>query len=152
MRKPSPVEKGQEKSFVIQRKVRGERQENAEPGTRYADVSKEKTIPSGSVNDTAYLHSFLLNHIEDEVVVNDEHSIFEPLEPFVFRNNAHEGLRGKLLDFGIEPIQQRCCGGGVVPLDVFKDFRKVLFSSTKVSNLVWPGHSILALNRLTNSR
>jgi len=44
---------------------------------------EEKAVSSGSMDDTTYLNGFDFYNIEHEVLVNDEHSIAEPPQPFI---------------------------------------------------------------------
>ena len=52
------------------------------------NILKKEAISSGSMNNTTYLNGFGLEDIKHEVLINNQHSIAEPLETFILRNYA----------------------------------------------------------------
>lgn len=97
---------------------------------------KEKLILAGAVNNPSDLDHLFLHNIKNKVLVHNQDSVSETLEPFIPGDMPNERVGRELSNSRIKPLKKGNGRREVVRFDVVEDINEVVFRWPEISNQV----------------
>ena len=111
-------------------------------------VLEQVTISSRAVNHATDLHRLRLQYVEDEIFVNDQYPVSQPLQPLVFRDNSKLRIRGEVSDGLVELVHETRGRPRAVSFDVLQDLDQVTLCRAQIPDREDRAHFAFSLRRL----